>query len=430
MPQARLKMLKFTSVFTFLLLLVPRISCAQQVDNAQQLFAKYHNSVYQVRVIDNAANNKSVTGTGFLIDPRGIIATNYHVIASTIDVPDKYRIEVHVGKHDTRRARLVNVDIVNDLALLKIKPPDATPITLATRPSRKGDTVYSIGYPYDLGITVVPGTYNGLAPHSVNSKVNFTGSLNPGMSGGPAFNQAGQVIGVNEATAGNQLSFLVPVNKLIALVDRTPPGFKGDFGKIIGHQLQANSKRMITELLDGDWHTVPLGGAHALDELTPFLRCWGNSKDESDPNDETPFWAQRSCQTDHNIFVSEHHTTGNIDLQFYWISSKHLNSVQFYNFYRRIFTRYRPDNEAGKQDVGNWACNEDFVTLHEHKGITTKAVFCARAYKHLKGIYDVLFLQGSVNRKHQAYMIHFTIAGTTKPLALEFTKRFMEASVW
>ncbi|HKI75529.1 MAG TPA: hypothetical protein VJ998_12825, partial [Pseudomonadales bacterium] len=104
--------------------------------------------------------------------------------------------------------------------------------------------------------------------------------------------------------------------------------------------------------------------------------------------------------------------------------------VQFYNYYRRIFRLYRPGNVGGKQDFGNWACNEDFVNVATPKNETTKAVFCARAYKHLPGIYDVLFLQGSVNRKHQAYMIHFTIAGTTKELALAFAKKFMEAGVW
>lgn len=423
-------MLKLASAFAAILLLIPCVVYGDQIADAQQVFARFHNSVYQIRVIDNATNNKAVTGTGFLVDKRGLIATNYHVIAATLNVPDKYRIEVQVNDDHATRARLVNVDIVNDLALLKINPPHAAPLTLATAPSLKGDTVYSIGYPYDIGITVVPGTYNGLAPHSVNSKVNFTGSLNPGMSGGPAFNQDGEVIGINEATAGNQVSFLVPVRNLIHLIKQTPPGFKGDFEKIIVQQLEANSKRMITDLLDGNWQTVPLGGAHALDEVTPFLRCWGDSKDQTDPDDNTPFWAQRSCQTDHNIFVSEHHTTGNIALQFYWISSKHLNQIQFYNYYQRIFAHYRPDNAAGKQDVGNWACNEDFVTVHSGKAVKTKAVFCARAYKHFKGIYDVLFLQGSVNKKHQAYMIHFTIAGTTKQLALEFTKRFMEAGIW
>ena len=56
--------------------------------------------------------------------------------------------------------------------------------------------------------------------------------------------------------------------------------------------------------------------------------------------------------------------------------------------------------------------------------------FCARAYKEFEGIYDILFLQGSLDDKTEAHMIHFTLAGTTQDLAMRFTRRFMEAGAW
>lgn len=404
---------------------------ALEDSNAQALFANHGGSVFQIQVIDNAANNKSSTGTGFLVDASGLIATNYHVIASEVDLPEKYRVELLVGEDEVVLATVLNVDVVNDLALLQVDQLRAAPVLeLAAAESLKGDTVYSIGFPYDLGITVVPGTYNGLAPHSANKRVHFTGSLNPGMSGGPAFNSAGEVIGVNVSTAGNQMSFLVPVTDLRALLDTTMPGNDPDFDEIVAAQLKRNSKRMIDEMLAGDWSTVPLGGAHGLDEVTGFLRCWGESKDQSNHDDKTPFWARRSCQTDHNIFLARNHSTGKVELQFYWIEAEDLNSIQFYNFYDRIFRRYRPGNRGDRQDLGNWACDTEFVRAEAAADGVTKAVFCARAYKQLPGLYDVLFLQGSVNDARSAHMIHFTIAGTTQELAREFTQRFMEAGVW
>lgn len=403
----------------------------QPDDNAQALFASTRESIFQVRVIDNAANNKSSTGSGFLVDESGLVATNYHVIASVVDTPGKYRIEVLThDEDDVRVAELVNVDVVNDLAILRVDPPSASPLGFSSATSLKGDTVYSIGYPYDLGITVVPGTYNGLAPHSANQRVHFTGSLNPGMSGGPAFNGDGEVIGVNVSTAGNQLSFLIPAAHLVRLIARSDFDGEPDFDAIIAGQLEANSERMITELLNGDWSTVPLGGAHALDEVTGFLRCWGQSKDESNPDDKTPFWTSRNCQTDHNIFINRGFTTGKIELQFYWVETHELNAIQFYNYYERIFSRYRPGNVGSKQDLGNWACDVDFVETEIRDAGLTKAVFCARAYKKLEGIYDVLFLQGSVSNAQTAHMIHFTIAGTTRDLARKFTERFMDSGVW
>jgi hypothetical protein len=330
---------------------------------------------------------------------------------------------------------------------LKIDPIAGEALPLALVASNKGDTVYSIGYPFDLGITVVPGTYNGLAPHSANQRVHFTGSLNPGMSGGPAFNESAEVIGINVATSGNQVSFLVPVSNLIDLYDGTSIDMQADLNQVIASQLQANSGRMIGQMLNGDWSTVPLGKSQALDEITGFLRCWGNSKNTSDKTDKKPFWAQRSCQTDHNIYINRGFNTGKIEIQSYWIESEELNSLQFYNYYERIFSRYRPGNRGREKDLGNWDCAESFIqsentdeTSHPSVGEVTvgevtvgevtKAVFCARAYKAFAGVYDILFLQGNVSGNNEANMIHFTIAGTTRELGLAFTRRFMNAGIW
>ena len=102
-------------------------------------------------------------------------------------------------------------------------------------------------------------------------------------------------------------------------------------------QLMRNSERMIEQMLAGNWQLVPLGRAQALDEITSFLRCWGDSKNQQQQLDDMPFWAQRSCQTDHNIYVSSNLVTGKIEIQFYWLETDTLNSVQFYEHYEQIF---------------------------------------------------------------------------------------------
>ncbi|MAV26379.1 MAG: hypothetical protein CMQ05_09695 [Gammaproteobacteria bacterium] len=415
--------------FAVVLLLCFSNAVVAAIDPARATFDNTRDLIYQIRVMDVSANTRSSTGSGFLIASDGSIATNYHVIASAISSPDKYRIEVlQDDEVMSYIGRIVHVDVVHDLAILSTDIDTDNFIPLATREPAKGDRVYSIGYPYDLGLTVVPGTYNGLIPHSASPRVHFTGSLNPGMSGGPAFNGDDEVIGVNVATSGNQISFLVPVsnlNDLIAEAATSPPD---DLNRAIADQLAANSKRMINEMLEGNWETVPLGGAHALNEMTGFLRCWGNSRDEDKATDDRPFWAQRMCQTDHNIFVNRGFNTGKIELQFYWIESDTLNGAQFYNYYERIFSGYRPGNSGREQDLGNWACHENFVD--NNAAMNTKGVFCARAYKDFEGIFDILFLQGSMNDKTEAHMIHFTLAGTTRDLAVQFTRRFMEAGTW
>ena len=190
---------------------------------ARTTFERTHNAIYQIRVMDTAANNKTSTGTGFVIRSDGLVATNYHVVSNAVNTPDKYRIELLQDDEATvHLATVVNIDVVNDLALLAVDTLNTSVLTLADQASLQGDTVYAIGYPFDLGITVVPGTYNGFAPHSASERVHFTGSLNPGMSGGPAFNTQGEIIGINVASAGNQVSFLCP-QRACKLCSTTPP---------------------------------------------------------------------------------------------------------------------------------------------------------------------------------------------------------------
>lgn len=395
---------------------------------ARTTFERTHNAIYQIRVMDTAANNKTSTGTGFVIRSDGLVATNYHVVSNAVNTPDKYRIELLQDDEATvHLATVVNIDVVNDLALLAVSTLNTSVLTLADQASLQGDTVYAIGYPFDLGITVVPGTYNGLAPHSASERVHFTGSLNPGMSGGPAFNTQGEIIGINVASAGNQVSFLVPAARLKTLLNDTAPDQPRDLKDTMRQQLMGNSERMINQMLAGNWQLVPLGRAQALDEITGFLRCWGDSKNQQQQLDDMPFWAQRSCQTDHNIYVSSSLITGKIEIQFYWLETDTLNSVQFYEHYEQIFSSFMPGNGGTEEDLGRWSCDNAFVTAEQE---TTKAVLCARGYDNMPGLYDVLFLQGNVSRDREAHMIHFTLAGATQEMAQKFTQRFIEAGAW
>jgi hypothetical protein len=402
---------------------------------ADQLFTQSQAAIFQVRVVDTAANNKSSTGTGFVVAASGLLATNYHVIASAIDAPDKYRVELVLPDRSFAAAQIVNVDIVNDLALLQVDPDhldklSITPLLMASRESVKGETVYSIGFPFDLGITVIDGTYNGLAPYSISQRVHFSGSLNPGMSGGPAFNGEGEVIGINVSTAGNQMSFLVPVENLVKLLDTPKVVSINEIPALLTKQLTLNTERLVGEMLDGDWTTEPLAGARALGEITPFLRCWGNSKDTRDKSDRRPFYVTRACQTDHNIYVNRNLMTGSMEQQFYWVESDDFNTVQFYEYYQRIFAAYQPGNFGTAKDLGNWACEENFVQANNTDMERTKAIFCLRAYKKFPGLFDVLFVQGSIDRARKGFVTHFTLAGTTREMAMAFTTRFMEADVW
>jgi hypothetical protein len=370
-------------------------------ETARNLFADYRSAILQIRIIDLSSGSKSAIGSGFPIDYNGLIATNYHVIEMAASEPQQYRIEYLTDSNQTGSLTLVDVDVVNDLALVKAEQLLAEPLQLAATEPEAGVPVYALGNPLDLGLTVVPGTYNGINKSSYYPRVHFTGSLNSGMSGGPTLNEQGQVVGINVATAGNQVSFLVPSGRLQQLEAgyRTRGRAIDDISQHIGSQLMADQQQKISRLLAADWPLIELGEAKVLEELPPFVKCWGGSNNAST---KAQFLnAERSCRSEDNIYLNTGFETGILEYQFFWLETDHLNSWQFYTAYEQLFADFVPGNRASEEDVTEFHCDNNFVT--SATGRQSKIVFCTRAYKDYPGLYDSLLLQGSVDSSSKAF---------------------------
>src|SRR5205807_1245578 len=103
----------------------------------------------------------------------------------------------------------------NDLALVRLDRADrpffAFDVRTAEADLPRGERLYSLGHPLGIGFTIVEGTYNGPVERSYSPRIHFTGALNPGMSGGPAVDGDGRVVGVNVSKqfGGDLVSFLV-----------------------------------------------------------------------------------------------------------------------------------------------------------------------------------------------------------------------------
>ena len=184
---------------------------------AGSLFAASRPAVAQVRVIDTASGDKAAIGSGFQISADGLVATNFHVVAEAAHEPTRYRLEYLGEKGVAVTLRLLDVDVVHDLALLRADTPLPGVLTQASGELAQGERIFSMGNPLDLAMTIIEGTYNGFVEGARYRKILFSGSLNPGMSGGPALNQHGEVVGINVARGGEQISFLVPVSYLESL---------------------------------------------------------------------------------------------------------------------------------------------------------------------------------------------------------------------
>jgi serine protease Do len=92
--------------------------------------------------------------------------------------------------------------LVHDLAIVKSEEIHGSFFALNETPLKKGSRIFSLGNPLDLGMTIIEGTYSGDIEGSLYDKIHFSGSLNPGMSGGPTIDAKGACIGINVSTAG------------------------------------------------------------------------------------------------------------------------------------------------------------------------------------------------------------------------------------
>src|SRR6202051_2294726 len=164
-------------------------------------------------------------GSGFIVDPSGIVVTNNHVIA------DADEINIIMNDGSKFKAELVGVDKKTDLAVLKFKPNKPL-IAVKFGDSDKlrlGEWVIAIGNPFSLGGTVTAGIVSArnrdIASGPYDNYIQTDAAINRGNSGGPLFNLDGEVIGVNtliiSPTGGSiGIGFAVPSKTVAGVVDQ------------------------------------------------------------------------------------------------------------------------------------------------------------------------------------------------------------------
>lgn len=161
-------------------------------------------------------------GTGAVIDERGYVITNHHVVEGV----EKINVTLATGKEYT--ARLISHDPDSDLAVIKIDGVDRLPVTPVgtSRDLMTGETVIAIGNAFGYEHTITRGIISALhrtVQVGENQKyedlIQTDASINPGNSGGPLFNIDGQMIGINVAVrVGAQgIGFAIPIDRAMEI---------------------------------------------------------------------------------------------------------------------------------------------------------------------------------------------------------------------
>ena len=166
----------------------------------------------------------SALGSGFIIDAKGIVITNNHVIKGAED------IIVRVDGDKEYKAKVLGSDPLSDVAVLKIESKEKfTPVKFGNSDkARIGDWVIAIGNPFGLGGTVTSGIISarnrdiGLSRYE--DFIQTDASINIGNSGGPLFDMNGDVIGINTAILGQSgsigIGFAIPSNSAKKVIDQ------------------------------------------------------------------------------------------------------------------------------------------------------------------------------------------------------------------
>lgn len=163
-------------------------------------------------------------GSGFIISPDGYIVTNHHVVANAD------RVTVRLNDKREFEAKLVGSDKQTDLALLKIEARDLPTVKLGNSDALKvGQWVVAIGAPFGLERTATQGIVSALSRSLPGDQyvpfIQTDVAVNPGNSGGPLFDLAGEVVGINSQiysrTGGYMgLSFAIPINTALNIVEQ------------------------------------------------------------------------------------------------------------------------------------------------------------------------------------------------------------------
>jgi S1-C subfamily serine protease len=169
------------------------------------------------------SNNWVSNGTGFFIDRKGYIATNYHVVENATEI----QVEFHRnGIKQIYQAELLKSDKQNDLAIIKINSIDFVPFDTVFYSFKKdlvdlGSSVFTLGFP--MALTIM-GEDIKFTDGKISSKTGFMGAVNsyqistpiqPGNSGGPLFDYDGNLIGLTSAGVNRKLDLTENVNYAI-----------------------------------------------------------------------------------------------------------------------------------------------------------------------------------------------------------------------
>jgi serine protease Do len=395
--------------------------------DSKEIYQLNQDRVVQVRVLNRETGKKSSIGSGFIVGDGRQIATNYHVISQIVLEPELFYISYISNDGTEGELTLAALDVAHDLALLSAEQALGDAIQMSPLPPR-GAPIFAMGNPLDLGLSIAVGTNGGILNQTDDSRILFSGSLNPGMSGGPTFNEFGAAIGINVATARNDISFIVPSRFLTELIERSTAERYADNVDLkaeVARQVIAYENRYIEQLLASDWQELNLRQFQLPGVISPTVRCWDNSAKLNAVARYKRY--QIRCANQNHVYLdADNHFVGRLSYEYYWLESDELNPVQFYNLYESL-NKDQIETKPGREIVSNFNCETWFIEVSTQE---MKSNLCRREYLDYPGMSDVLFTAALTGHADRGFFMTLIMTGVDFDSALPLIQKFLEETEW
>ena len=402
---------------------------------AERVFDLAKPRILQIRSLLQSTGRQSSLGSGFLVTPEGLAITNYHVVSQYALDPKTYRLEFLAPDGSKGALRLLAFDVAHDLAVVKVDRGDLPYFEFDPRAISdklpKGERIYAMGNPLDLGFTIVEGTYNGLVDKSYDERIHFSGAINPGMSGGPVAGGDGRIVGVNVAKRldGENVGFLVPAKFAADLIERAkkgPPLVVDKAKDEVGRQLAGWQASFYDTLRDQGFRSGSFGPYRGLESAAPWMTCWGATNADAIPKPRTAVNSTR-CSSATGIFVSDRILTGRLDFAYSYFKAVDLNAFQFS---KELSQRSWGFDGSLSRRLTEQECRDDFVEAGTGSRPPLRATWCMRAYREFEGLYNVTLLALTQDRDREALLAQLTMQGVSYDNAVALGRRFLEAIEW
>jgi serine protease Do len=402
---------------------------ASSQSTAQQVSAAARPRLLQVRTLVAATGQQATFGSGFLVSADGLAVTNYHVVSQYGLDPNSYRLEYTAADGTRGGVKLLAIDVVNDLALVRTDRQEWPFFEFDDRALKgglpNGERLYGLGNPHDLGFTIVEGTYNGLVQRRYNEQIHFTGAINSGMSGGPAVTSDLRVVGINVSILRNSqlVSFLVPARFAAGLLEHASEGQLSSAEGVraeIGRQLARWQTGRDQSTDDAGSRPVAFGPYQVLQSAARWFNCWSYTNGDEIPKPRASV-NTTMCTSDTSIFVADDLTTGRISHTHEYLRSVDLNQFQFGAFLSlRDQFKWRESRRWHTQR----RCHEGFIAASGERP-PVRAFWCVRAYRGFDGLYDASFVAVTQNSGSEALLSRVYVEGVSYDDALKHAQRFL-----